>query len=331
MPRPICWTILGAGGLILAILLVCGLVAAGGAPDVPMAGNREPLIAQASGVDKEPFRFAVLGDTQKGLANFDRLVAKVAEERPAFFVHTGDLVSHNDVGHYTLAKRHLAKASLIVPLLITAGNHDIKGGTERFTGHFGPVEWNFTRQQAAFLSVDDAMGQAPGPELEATLKRYENKRIFIFMHVPPFDARQGHWAPKPEFADFLRMVRQYRVAYVFCGHAHGYLRHDIDGTVFIANGVGGDSDSWQYDPKVMATVVEVMPEFSRDHPVEVAPVISLWSEFEHFAVGHVAEAYRGWALVCWPLTAALAGLVAWAGRGLRKARKPEPEAKTTTL
>ncbi len=314
------WFIVGAGSSILFAVAICAIVALDlGDPKTPMVGNRRELVDRAA-EGRGIYRFVVLGDTQKGLASFDVLLAKAMEENPAFLVHSGDLVSHNDEGHYRLARHHIAKGSLQIPMLITAGNHDIKGGTERFERDFGPTTLDFGRAPAAFIVLNTAFGEPPdAAAFEGLLKKYEGRRTMIFTHVPPFEPKVDVFTPAVGWEEFLRLCDQYKVAYVFSGHVHRYVRHMQGETVFIANGIGGDRESWQFDEQAVATMVEVTDQFVRDHPIRVPPVIDWKIELQHLAVGHVTEAYRSLWFVCWPATVGLIALVAWAAvKGGRK-------------
>jgi hypothetical protein len=98
----------------------------------------------------------VLGDAQKGLANLRNITRALRSERVRFLLQTGDLVSNNDDGHYRLARRYLELGGWDAWPVVTPGNHDLKGGDERFKSRIGPLERSFTMYGFAFVLVHNA-------------------------------------------------------------------------------------------------------------------------------------------------------------------------------
>lgn len=294
---------LAAGGIVLLILGICGCCLL---PiefsETPRAGNAPAALAKISS-GAPSFRFGVLGDSQKGLGSINRLFTRLNQEGPDFHVHTGDLVSRNDDGHYELARQTLSQEVTRPWMLTVPGNHDIKGGPERFEAAFGPREYSFDRGGLSFFTLDNALASRwENDWLEAELKKVEGRKIVLFLHVPPFDPRKPAFAPAEGWEPFVELCRKFKVAYVFSGHAHGYVRHEDQGTVYIANGIGGDSDSWQYGQRVMATMVEVAPGKVRDWTVEIEPRVGMAFQVQHLAIGHVGEAYRRLPIPLWSAT-----------------------------
>ena len=103
------------------------------------------------------------------------------------------------------------------------------------------------------------------------------------------------------------LERGSKVKYVLSGHVHAYVRRPVGSAVVIANGVGGDYDSWQHDQKVHATILEVDGTSIGDRPLVLEPAHGLRENFEHLAVAHVppwlawggALALGGAAVLCW--------------------------------
>jgi len=88
----------------------------------------------------------------------------------------------------------------------------------------------------------------------------------------------------------------------------------------IANGVGGDYESWQLRQKVYATILEVDGRKLSDRAIERAPEHGFVENLEHLAIGHVAEAFRRKGWLCWPAVGLLLGWVlAILGRLRKKA------------
>ena len=129
------------------------------------------------------------------------------------------------------------------------------------------------------------------------------------MHVPPFDAR-GEVVP--EYRPFLAWLeRTPRVKYVLSGHVHAYVRRSVGTAVVIANGVGGDYDSWQHDQKVHATILEVDGTSVVDRPIVLDPAHGLRENLEHLAVAHLP------APLAWGGALALGAVAVFFGRKRR--------------
>ena len=93
---------------------------------IPFINNSDNIQWLQEQSSAESFSFLVLGDIQAGYRNLSRLL-KTTSEPCAFAVQTGDLVSHADQGHYSLALYELKKSDLQAPLFVVPGNHDVKG------------------------------------------------------------------------------------------------------------------------------------------------------------------------------------------------------------
>jgi predicted phosphodiesterase len=290
------------GAFALAAAALCGILhLALDDPPVPGAG-------EIPAVHETRYRVAVLGDSQKGLRNLANLLREIRKEDVRFVLHTGDLVADNDDGHYRLAALALRRGNLGVPFLAVPGNHDVKGGDERFRRRLGPPERAFVAGRAAFVLLDNALGAPPDPaRIERTLAALPpHEAAVLAFHIPPFDA-QGNVLPGYEpFLGWLR--RAPRVRYVLSGHVHDYVRREVGPAVLIANGVGGDYESWQLRQKVYATILEVDGGRISDRTLELPPEHGLVENFEHLALGHVAEAFRRRPPACWAATALVAFL-----------------------
>ena len=313
------WAVVTLGGLVLLGLGFLGFVEWGDAiaalppesPGLPVPG-RPPF---------PPFAVGVLGDAQKGLANLSRIAAAVQHENVAFMIQTGDLVARNDNGHYRLATRYLSKGGVKKLPFVAPGNHDLKGGPDLFRHYLGDLERSFTAGQVAFVLLNNASGIPPEQKhLEERIAAAgAHQAVVLAMHQAPFDA-QGN--PKPGYEAFLAWLEKSHVAYLLCGHEHGYLRKKVGDTTVVINGVGGDYDTWQLDQKVYATILEVNGTSISDRSIELEPAHEVWENIEHLAVGHVAEGYRRRPFLCWGGTLLLAGGVAWAIRSIFSTREP---------
>jgi predicted phosphodiesterase len=315
--RKLLWTGVGLGSLVLILLALAAML--------NHRRVRPPFAFPYSPESAAPstWRIGVLGDSQKALANLRNIVREVLKTDPALLLHTGDLVASNDEGHYSLAYQYLREGGVDPGQhwpFVAPGNHDVKGGSERFVAGFGPLEKSFTKFGVAIVILDNADGTPP--DLRHVETRIAaagpHQAVVLAMHQPPFDL-QGN--PKPSYAAFLSWLEKRKVAYLLFGHVHGYIKKKVGETTVIVNGVGGDYDAWQFDQKVYATILEVEGSRISDRRIEIEPAHEVWENIEHFAIGHVAEAYRRKPVLCWLGTLLLAGGVGWGW--VRLLRRPK--------
>lgn len=311
--KKLLWTGAIAGTLtllFLAFLVVVSLLTL--VPDFPAPTDPPP----------KDYKVAVLGDAQKGLANLRNITHAVMQEHPRIVLQTGDLVSNNDEGHYRLARRYLDLGGLEVYPAVAPGNHDLKGGEERFIRKIGPLEKSFTHDGVAFVLLNNAWGN-PIPTAAHLEERIAaagaHEAVVLAMHQAPFDV---HGEAKPGYAEFLAWLERSKVAYLFCGHEHGYIKKKVGNCTVIINGVGGDYDKWQLDQKVYATMLDIDGSKISDRRIELEPVHEVWENLEHLAIGHVGEAYRQHPILAWGGTLLLAGGVGWAFRRIFALREP---------
>lgn len=281
--KRILWPAWWAGFLVALVVVACVAWAAWAQPVHTRFGNTNLP-------DNRPAttKIAVFGDSQKGIAGFAALAEMAKAVGIDLAIHTGDLVSHADVGHYDLATRWVQRARLGVPFVVTPGNHDIKGGGGLFEERIGPRQFAFRWGPVDIVVVDNAVAPPGEAAVERLLKAAKGP-ILLFMHVPPIDTAKSAFTPTPFCNCFVEMIHKYPVRYVFSGHAHAYTRIEHGGVVYISNGVGGDSDSWQFDQKAYLTIVEADGKTLKDSSIVIEPVIGIWANIEHLAIGHVGQ------------------------------------------
>jgi predicted phosphodiesterase len=281
--RKAAWVGSALAALAAAFLALCGIVdAAVGRPSMPFRTDWT--------APKGRYRVAVLGDSQKGLANLSRLMGALKDEDVALYLHTGDLVSDNDEGHYRLVAHTLSRTGGPYPFFVAPGNHDVKRDPSRFERWIGPRERVVAAGPLAFVILDNSSGAPPDTaRIEGLVAPFE--AAVLLMHVPPFSAKGEVFPEYRPFMDWLE--RSTRVKYVLSGHVHAYLRREAGRAVLIANGVGGDYESWQHDQKVYATILDVEGTSIADRPLVLDPVVGLWANLEHLAVAHV-PAWLAW-------------------------------------
>jgi Icc protein len=212
---------------------------------IPFIDNRENWAWLQEQPSVESFSFLVIGDIQAGYRNIGRLL-KTTSEPCAFAVQTGDLVSHADQGHYSLALYELKKSDLLAPLFVVPGNHDVKGNPRLFETYFKLKQFYFAWSGCLFIFLDNSLG-APYDKLfqflEETLKEHQEKVrwTFIFIHRPSIDWEHGEPCPElKNYSRFFEIQKAYKIDYVFSGHLHDYRELELDGTHYIANGLESD-------------------------------------------------------------------------------------------
>jgi hypothetical protein len=272
-------------------------------------------VAREQPATASSWKIGVLGDSQKGLANLRNISREVLKQEVRLVLHSGDLVANNDDGHYFLAFEALRQGGMLAENhlwpIVAPGNHDLKGDEERFQRWCRALERSFTKNDVAIVVLNNAFGRPP-PDPQHVDERIAaagpHKAVVLLMHQPPLDL-EGN--PKPEYAAFLTWLEKSKVAYLLCGHAHGYIRKKLGETTVIINGVGGDYDKWQLDQKVYATILDVDGATISDRRIEIEPAHEVWENVEHLAIGHVGEAYRRKPVPCWLGTLLLVGGLAW--------------------
>ena len=229
--------------LLLAVFLLffmC-LVRIGDLP--PVYGPT--LQVGSSEVPSDSFRFAFLSDSHKGWGVLKPIMKEIARDGYSFAVHGGDFVAQSKEDRYRFFFRKLAEVRGETPIFFVPGNHDVydksnKYSLENFHKYCGPDHYWFSRGDVAFVALNDARSAITADQLhwlESTLRelRGDFTHIFVFMHVPPFDPREGrsYSLPKHDKEKFMALMEKYRVAYVFSGHIHCYFREVINGVTYI--------------------------------------------------------------------------------------------------
>jgi 3',5'-cyclic AMP phosphodiesterase CpdA len=237
-------------GLFLFIalaLLFIGLLLGEGSP--PIYGPA--LQKRGSETPSASFRFAVLSDSHKGWGVLKPIIKEIARDGYAFTVHCGDLVAQGKEDRYLFFFRELAEVRGKTPLYFVPGNHDVFSdngaySVENFRKYCGPDYYWFSWGNSAFVVFNDAQSTIPEDQfrwLETTLLKLRGRftHIFVFMHVPSFDPRAGKSYSLPEMIGkrFMRLMKRFRVDYVFSGHIHCYSREVINGVTYISTPSAG--------------------------------------------------------------------------------------------
>jgi hypothetical protein len=187
-------------------------------------------------------------------ARNDVVVACINRAQPAFVMHLGDVphpvpgVDNHQVALDVAKKTYDA---LTVPYTVVPGNHDVgdkpKGWAtaptatpERhavFEAMWGASYGSFDKAGVHFLWIDTPVLNS-GLPLEAEQEVWlqadlaaataEGKRIFLFLHYPPYLCETDepeHYdnLAEPARSHILNIVQEHKIEAVFCGHVHNFF------------------------------------------------------------------------------------------------------------
>lgn len=226
---------------------------------VSFAGTHETVRQEIGALSKihGSFTFAVIGDTRSGGGSYLELVRRLMKYDPAFVVNTGDVVS--SPGESQWAEFWKQSKPITVPYFLTVGNHDVydKKSEELFKEQAGlpgnKLYYSFTAGNSLFIFLDSSV---PGQDRKITGEQYEwlekvlsasnQQHRFVFVHHPLYpDKECGHHYGgcldkyRKERDRIESLFEKYKVAIVFAGHEHLYLRKRVDGVIHIITGGGG--------------------------------------------------------------------------------------------
>ncbi|NIA20613.1 MAG: hypothetical protein GWP05_01300 [Anaerolineaceae bacterium] len=207
---------------------------------------------------RQPFRFAVYGDTRSLPERHRKVIEGMAGDLPfAFLVNSGDLVANGTVWRHWQRDffgpaRRLLNRTALWPV---RGNHE--GDALLYRDLFdlpnNELYYSFDYGNLHFVVLDsnldgpDAVGNPPDPEMLAWLRRdlaaTQAEWIIVSYHEPTFNIG-GHastWGQR----DLLGILEKYGVDMVLSGHSHIYERFLPIGprggkpVIFVVTGGGG--------------------------------------------------------------------------------------------
>ena len=198
-------------------------------------------------------------DTVKlGAARSAYVVRELNRLAPDFVVHLGD-ITHPEPGtpaYEDSAQRfHTVYEALECPLYLVAGNHDI--GEKAFAGeplppqqeqrtvnddmiaeyerHFQAQYYSFEHQDCLFVIINGMIVNSgldceaqQRQWLEALLAENQGRRVFMFLHYPPYLSRPdeiGHYdaTDEPGRSWLLGGLERHKVEAFYAGHVHNFF------------------------------------------------------------------------------------------------------------
>ena len=232
--------------------------------------ERGPFTFETAPPNTEPFHFVAYGDSRGGHGSVLNpahvaVVAAAAQQAPAFFINSGDLISSGeDIEDWDAYFEEIAALGAESPMIPVYGNHedgydedlDLSGADNwaRFFPlpddgralmwysfdyaniHFAVLNltheytlWTEFAPQRIWLEAD----------LEAAVGNPHTNFTVLVYHQPAFS-----WKPdrSPSFAAsavVAPMAAQYGVDLILAGHNHHYARAEITGVQHVTTGGGG--------------------------------------------------------------------------------------------
>jgi len=185
----------------------------------------------------QPFVFLHFGDPQIGMKwhgsvakqirRFADAVSQANELKPAFVVIAGDLTHQRKPKQWAAFDAELGK--LEVPVMLTAGNHDMHDPEEReaYVKRHGKDYYAVTYSNCTFLVINSMLFKEPFVKeqaaadqwafIENTLPEAEKRgrtHVFISLHHPPTSNRSD----VPD--RLLALARKHGVRVFLAGHTH---------------------------------------------------------------------------------------------------------------
>jgi len=254
--------------VVSALLVVGPLVAAacyGWAVVTPTVSEPTPFAAPPAG---EPWTFAFVGDTQLADDRLDPLFAKIADHRPEFVLHLGDMVDEatSDLEWDRLIATSLKHRLRLMPVV---GNHDVRrdyddDGSIRFRQYFPDLPqtfYHFRHRGVNFVMLNSERSLVAGGEQAEFLKFHLEKHpgtTLVCLHRPVFTAgnRDSLSMISRRFWLHGALAGGDAVA-VLAGHNHYYDRtKPLDGVTYITSGGGGGPAREKPEPRAYTAALE---------------------------------------------------------------------------
>lgn len=220
-------------------------------------------------------RFAVAGDSRDGPQIYRRLLERVMADQVAFLIHTGDLVNKGTEAQWLDFEALMAGFSL--PFYPVPGNHDALGGKlDGYLAHSGApaAHYAFDRGPVHFCLADSHHGGVTAAELawlREDLGATAQPLRMVVVHHPPFDPDGSDHIMAFGNREFMALMSEMDVDYVFAGHIHAYARGERDGVQYVITGGAGAPLYSSGHPQALHHYLHVTVQ-GEDVTVELVPV-----------------------------------------------------------
>lgn len=193
---------------------------------------------------KNYFRFVVMGDSKDGLNIYKTILRKVRNIRPLFFAHLGDIVGSGIRREYQQILRLMSQVNF--PFFVSIGNNDaFSQGRTVYQYWLGPTYYSFSYHNSHFVFLDDASGVIDENQfrwLREDLQRNKSKKIFLFMHIPPYDPRQARSYEITAFQNaswLMDIAKEFGVKRIYSSHINSYYKFTRQGIPVVITGGAG--------------------------------------------------------------------------------------------
>jgi len=192
--------------------------------------------------------FIVFGDTRSDSAAHSSILRLIAERRPAFFVHTGDLVSRayktEEWVKFFSIEDALLKTTCFLPII---GNHEwpywpydtlflLPDAEYFYSVTFGNVHLIILDTEMDLFGVQRNW---LANDLSEAHRDTSIDWVFVACHRPAYSS--GHYGSQKDVQNaWCPLFEEYGVDIVFAGHDHDYERTvPINGVIYIVSAGGG--------------------------------------------------------------------------------------------
>jgi predicted phosphodiesterase len=189
------------------------------------------------------FTFSVCGDSRNDPAMYRRVLDAVTADGSEFLIHTGDLVNKGTEAQWRVHRQ--AMAGFDLPFYPVPGNHDgLEGSLEGYLAHSGApaAHYSFDYGAAHFTLADSHHGGISAAELawlREDLSATRQPVKMVALHHPPFDPDGTDHIMAYGRKNFMALMSEFDVDYVFAGHIHAYARGERDGVTYLITGGAG--------------------------------------------------------------------------------------------
>jgi hypothetical protein len=255
---------------------------------------------------REPFIFAVIGDTRSGISGFDSdhrqvIEAIIIHSNPDFLLHCGDLVDRSDDENQWISffsiERELLVHCAIYPVY---GTSDLSGNyfADYFLlpnkspqipfskgGRRGWYSFNYGGCHFIGLYIWDGLGVQPYSEFEPGSEQYnwlindlesqkDQNALFtiVFLHAPFFSPTEKK--SKVLIDHLCPLFKKYGVDLVFSGTSHCYSHAIFNGIHYVISG-GGGAELLPQKVKYSTPIIEYSPRFHHCRVTVNYPILTV--------------------------------------------------------
>jgi 3',5'-cyclic AMP phosphodiesterase CpdA len=187
--------------------------------------------------------FAIAGDSRNDPETYGQVLASIMADGSQFLIHTGDLVNRGTEAQWQAWPETMVDFTL--PFYPVPGNHDALGGElDGYLTYSGApaAHYSFDRGPVHFTLADSHDGGISADELawlREDLSTTTQPVKMVVLHHPPFDPDGTDHIMGYGNDEFMALMAEQEVDYVFAGHIHAYVWAERDGVQYFITGGAG--------------------------------------------------------------------------------------------